>query len=334
MSRISRYQNSVRKYIIANYDNLLYNNDPNVKKNITDITEENDHLVSVFLLTIMKNRCEKHNISNIHGYQMAHGVELLMNIVLMQENKEHYLEKYSVLTVSDYINKTMNCVNVCLINNIEMIHANYTGNNYRTYMRNVISLLKIVNQDMSIIINNNDFISIDTSNEPLITKTDVMKYKFKNIKNAMGKLKQLKRLNREQIDKYMTTKYELVCSISIISGLVMGGDTMTQINMKDIKTMSKYFAQMIKCVYDFSNLEMHLERAKIWTTNFVINFGFQNTFEIFMNSKNKFIEMCLKHEIYTNTVKEIIDHLESKLDYVIELSSPDVYSNKTINMSS
>ena len=50
-----------------------------------------------------------------------------------------------------------------------------------------------------------------------------------------------------------------------------------------------------------------------------------------MNNKQKFIEECLKKDMYTDTIKEIISNIEIKVDNIIDETSPDLKSNVSLN---
>ena len=93
-------------------------------------------------------------------------------------------------------------------------------------------------------------------------------------------------------------------------------------------SLQKFFSGIFE---DFTNIDNDLEYAKNHTKNTIINNGFQNSFEIFIENKQKVIEGCIKQGIYTNTVKEIIDLMENKLDTVIDKSSPDLKSHYTLS---
>jgi hypothetical protein len=106
-----------------------------------------------------------------------------------------------------------------------------------------------------------------------------------------------------------------------------GGDEKTLDSLDKIGTS---FANMIKLADDFMNLEKDIENSETYTKNYIVNFGFQNSFEMFIDNKQKFIEGCIILDIYTNTVKEIVDLIECKVDLIIDKSSPDMVSHYTL----
>jgi hypothetical protein len=48
-----------------------------------------------------------------------------------------------------------------------------------------------------------------------------------------------------------------------------------------------------------------------------------------MNNKERFIQDSMNLDIFTCTIKEIIDGIENKVDEIIDQTSPDIKSNMT-----
>ena len=87
---------------------------------------------------------------------------------------------------------------------------------------------------------------------------------------------------------------------------------------------------MIKLADDFVNIRIRYRRNDIYTKNYVVNFGFQNAFEMFIDNKQKFIEGCITIRYLYKTVKEIVDIIENQIDDIIDKSSPDMKSHYTL----
>jgi hypothetical protein len=81
------------------------------------------------------------------------------------------------------------------------------------------------------------------------------------------------------------------------------------------------------------NIEHDLAKLDVTgsTDNHIINYGIHESYELFMNNKQKFIEECLKKDMLTDTIKEIISSIEIKVDSVIDETSPDLKSNVSLN---
>jgi 5'-3' exonuclease len=62
--------------------------------------------------------------------------------------------------------------------------------------------------------------------------------------------------------------------------------------------------------------------------------GLQEAFELFMEAKTKIIESCITLDLYSNTMKEVLDLIETRIDNLIEKTRPDLKSNYTLSISS
>ncbi len=117
--------------------------------------------------------------------------------------------------------------------------------------------------------------------------------------------------------------YDLsVCEFAIGCGWVMGNGSLNEVDK--LKNSAKCFATIYRISKDFENLERDI-RGNVGT-NYVLNYGLQEGYEEFMNNKQLFISDLLLEDIYSNTIKEIIDMIEVGVDEVIEFTSPDLKS--------
>lgn len=83
---------------------------------------------------------------------------------------------------------------------------------------------------------------------------------------------------------------------------------------------------MYKISKDFENLSADIKNSTTYSTNYVLNYGLQDGYEVFLNNKQKFIEESMVDDLYTNTIKEIIDTIEANVDMIIDQTSPDLKS--------
>jgi hypothetical protein len=91
MSRISRYQDSINKYMRTK--SCINNFDTQMKKQIYDILEDSDYTIPIVLLTVLSSQNRKNKIS-LHGYYMGCGIELMIIMCKLIEHKNYYKEKY------------------------------------------------------------------------------------------------------------------------------------------------------------------------------------------------------------------------------------------------
>jgi len=116
----------------------------------------------------------------------------------------------------------------------------------------------------------------------------------------------------------------------MIGWILGGGDDKT---LNKIEKIGSQLANLLKISTDFMNIESDLaklSKIKI-STNIIVNYGMQEAFELFVQSKQKFIESALTLDIYTTTLQDIIKIIEEKIDAVIDQTSPDIRSNYSSN---
>ena len=53
-----------------------------------------------------------------------------------------------------------------------------------------------------------------------------------------------------------------------------------------------------------------------------------------MESKQKFIEVAMLLDIYTTTIKEIVNNIEARVDEIIDETSPDIKSCYSTSINS
>ena len=324
MSRISRYQESIGKFI-RNKSSLTEIQDSLTKKNILDIIKNSDYICSILLLTILNNQSKKHNI-NIHGYYVAASINHIMTIILLSEQPDFYGKLYGYDMVRHIINELILQINICLAYNIETIEPHYPP---EKTLKIYNKCIKLINRKLINVLSNvsDKLDNLDKLDLPIL-KSDIIKYHFENLDEIKRKLVLLKKMEETSLNAFIINKYGTLCQLALSLGWILGGGDDKQISMLD--KLGIYFSKMIKITLDFGNIEENIKISQSSSNNFVVNFGIQHSFENFMQNKEKFISGCIKLNIYTNTIKEIIDLLESKIDDIIEDTSMDMRSEYTI----
>jgi hypothetical protein len=153
---------------------------------------------------------------------------------------------------------------------------------------------------------------------------DLLLWYIKNNNEQADIFLKLKQVSRESFGEYITKKIGSVCDLAICGGWIMGSGK----DIASIKKVSKYFTMLYKLAKDFWSIGDDLKNiTSDISDNYVINYGLQESYELFMYNKQKFIEETMTLDIYTTTIKEIIDYIEFKVDEIIEETSPDLKSN-------
>ena len=321
MSRISRYQESMSKFIKnRSYVSGL---EGNMRINIYDLLKNSDNIMPIIMLTVLNSQSKKNGYS-LHGYYMGCGMEMIMTIIKILDNKSYYNINYDDKNIQKIISKLSSIVNICLTQNIEYIQNMFPKEKvlkifcYGSKLINA-KLFDICEEDNIEVCKN-------------IKKTDLLKYTFQNIETPEIVIGSIKQAKLEDMEKYIEKKYGSMCQIAIILGWLLGsGDEKT---IGTLEKLGKYLGMMLKISYDFENMERDLCHNNKSSYNYVINYGIQNSFELFIDNKVKFVEGCMSLDIYTNTMKEILDLLEEKIDIFIDNTSPELRSQYTLSTHS
>ena len=240
MSRISRYQDSVSRFITKR---ISLSNNNVVKEIVMDNIKDNDFVLPIILLTILNNQSKQNNMS-VHGYYMATGIEYLYIIFKLSDNKSYYVDKMGYDKYYNTLTTLILYIMSALQNNIESIQSS--------------------NKDKSSGIFNNSFKNI---NDKIITlmedikfeftdskkKTDLVKYHFKNVEDAQKKLPKLKQIKKEQFFQYINNKIGSIAQITIITGWLLGGGDEKMIPV--LEKLGNNLAILLKLSNDFEHLE-------------------------------------------------------------------------------
>jgi hypothetical protein len=301
MSRILRYKDSIDKF----FKNKSYINeiDTIYKNHILELSMKNDYFISIVLLTIMNNVGKKNNLS-LHGYFIASGIESLYLSITTNENIEFYNNK------------------IGNNNNLKLLIQN---NIYRSLAQNIDSINIYFQKEKIIKINTiiNKYITskLEKINDKIIIPTnewipnDFLKYKLYE-KKYKTKLQNIKIYNKQELLNYIDNVYGNICKITLVCGYILGGGDEKII--PKLESIAVFMSQLIKVATDFNNVDFDIENSHNCIYNSVITLGYQETFELFQISKGKFVEGCMQLDIHTNTIKEIIDVLEERIDRFID----------------
>lgn len=317
MSRISRYQESILKFIKTKspYSELTKFNNSEVESLISI----SDHEASIVLLTVLNCQNKKKKIKSHHGYYMSSGVDLMMVNVMINDNIDFYKKEYGEINVKNLLNQSPSYIYECLSQNLETLNNMAEKDKFFKVQKRIYSYL---HKKMLDITKCDNFIG----NE-YVHRTDIIKYNFSNKNLINTKYKKLKIVEKELLIDYVDRTYGSVCQSAFVIGWLLGLGDEKHIN--NLEKMGSYLGLLIKLANDFNFLERDIENSENISLNLIVNFGIFECFDLFDESKNKLLEGCLKLDIYSITIKEIIDNIERKFDEKLKNAELDLNSKYT-----
>lgn len=313
MSRLPRYIDSLNKFI-DDRSSLNLCTDVDIKNGIKNV----DIIPTILFLTIMNSQHKKKNVT-AQGYYAAVSTLILHYIINIIDNGNLDINRLNFV-----IKELLIYTNKSLIQNLENAKKNLGSNE-------LMFILGIYNQyiDNQFILNINE---ITPTNILISTKSDIMNTYIKNHQDEKilsNKFNKLLKVDDQDFKIYMQNKYDSLMEIIFTTSWVIGGGELDKINK--LKKVSKHFSYLYKLCNDLSTLEKDILESKNYSKNFVINYGIQNSIEKIFFHKSKFIEGCSSLDIFSNTIKEILNYMEKKISNTIENTSPEIKSTFTSN---
>ena len=313
MSRICRYQDSVSRFIKTKscYSDTIKNN-----ASIDAILNLNDHVSSIILLTILNGQYKKKNLKSHHGYYMASGIDLMMSVAYLYNNLKYFEIKYGKDIIRNFVTQVPIYVFECLSQNVEILE-NITEKE---------KVLKI-NRKITTYVHKKllDLVKMEVyEGDELVNKCDVMKHKFTDKTNVENKYKKIKKLDKDILMDYTDKKFGSVCQCAFVIGWLFGlGDEKM---IGNFEKLGSHLGILIKLSNDFKNLERDILNADKSSLNLIVNLGIHECFSLFDESKLKLLEGCLTLDVYSITIKEVIDYVEKTFDTYLKNSDLDLKS--------
>ena len=315
MSRLIRYRESLTRFI-KDKNSLI------TDKDINNHIDKSDLVFPIIALTTMNNQNKKYHLS-MQGYYVASAIEFLntlITILNIESNIGNNIENKNGTLLNNYhilINSAMMSFKYNL-DSIKNVHAGEKFTNIilhsMEYFNEYVKTIMILNTYKP------DIIDIKPHH-------DVINWYIKDNITLIESYKKSQFISKESIDQYIEYRYTKLCELTIILGWIMGGGDITKV--KKLKKTAKYFSIIYKISLDFDTLEkdiININNVNKNKWNMILNYGLQKTYEEFLKYKEKFIEESMTQDIYTATFKEILDNIDTKIDVIIDQTSPDLKS--------
>ena len=305
MSRISRYQESIEKFIKNKNINDYFTEE--YSKNIFDNLIKSDHLGGIIVSTIFNHNSKKTNFKG-HGYFVGLMIDIIIMILKSDDRTQNinynlFIGLYKLLTENINLIKT---TKHDTLNKIIILALSYFNNN----IYDILIDVKIGEPQKMV---KSDLLNLKSIDDKIYKKISVMN-----------------KYDSEEFITYIDKIYGKLGKLIFVLSWILGGGDISKDIIKSIELIGEKFGVIYKICYDFENIVSDInsfENNKDKTSkNIVINIGIQESFALFMETKSIFYEESFKLNIYTHTMKEVIDELENKIDKVLENCKIDVKS--------
>jgi len=259
------------------------------------------------------NNQNKKNSKTIQGYYAASSIQIIQILLDLMENEinsdiNHITKEYLLVTAMKSLHQ-----------NLETVKDNFSGD---LSSEIIINSLKIYHERVSYSNIMCDYTLEASEDKPC---SDVKNWFIKDDESLASHFDKIKTVEKKSFKQYLNKKIGSLCEMAFQIGWIIGCGSSK--DLKKINKVAKAFCYIYKLSYDFEHLEDDIRSAEDgMTKNFVVNYGLQNSYEIFMDNKQKFIENTMNLNIFTTTIKEILNYIEAKVDAVIEETSPDLKS--------
>lgn len=333
MSRLFRYVESLQKFIRDRsclLDKDMLPNDE-VKNLIHNRIKKSDLTLSILMLTVINSQNKKNGIT-LQGYYSAVTVQFLQTMIELLDKDDNTNtddadeDEHNDTNTNQAINYLMMCSYRSLCQNLETVKNTLEAeNSTRIFLDSMKIYYDTVNYSRLL----NKHVFKLTSNDDKESKAayqQVYKWYIKDDNSLNEKFKKIKQITKESYNEYLDKKIGALCEIAVCTGWLVGSGNPKK--LKKLKKTAKHFANFYKVANDFLTIEYDIRNNNDGvTTNYILNYGLQNAYEFFMDNKKRFIEDAMTFDMYSSTVKEMINSMEAKVDNVIDETSPDLKSN-------
>lgn len=310
MSRINRYQEGILKFIKTK--SFINRTSPRTKDILYELLELSDHIPAILCLTILNNLCKKSDFK-IHGYYLAAGIDVMMLMAKVCNNRDYFEDKYGINSIDNMIVEVNSWFYACIASNIETLRLGKNGK----INHNVSQLcIEYATKYLYQITQKHTYVS----NEKM-KKTDLLCMKLSN--NQINSYKHKNKLEKEILMNEIYMRYGSVCKLSLCLSWIIGQGDIKK--LAQLERLGNQIGMFLKIYDDFRYLERDLLKGEK-SLNYIVNYGIKEAYIELIESKTSFIEGTLRLEINTKTSKEIIDMIVREIDFIVKDVSVDLES--------
>jgi len=363
MNRYCSYKKSLQKYISKRSCLKTYFNSTGstteIYEYIMNMVNNDNFIIPTIFLTIVNSQNKKYNIS-MQCYYSASAIMFYCILSKFIAQSSTICAKFGTTEYNNAINNLVACSVYSINQNMKTIKTSNHKNLFDMYINlmnihcklvNTNFLLKPINlTDTGIFNKKNSDINkwykckpesavagSNTDVTPLVEAINLPQCPPCNnistennqthcLRKSANKFKEVK---DDEYNEYVTKTLGCLCELAFTMGWIHGGGKLEEVN--NIKIISKYFTSMYKISSDFATFEDDFNSLNSTSTNHVINFGIQRSYNSYIESKYQFIEKCITYEIYTSTMQEIVTIIDKNITSLVDSMSPDIMSTVSSN---
>jgi hypothetical protein len=320
MSRLLRYKESLIRFIkekscLSELHNIP---DKKIEPIIYNLVKESDLILPILLLTVLNNQNKK-NSASMQGYYAASGMQFLYLLCGIQQSRTSFIKKYDLDIYTKIVSYLTLISNRSVCQNLETVKRTLKPEqsaeifiNIMAHYHDYVSYNNILNEEPFIL----------TNNKP---NGDILKWYIKDNEQLKSNFVKKYQIDKKSLTNFIEKKVGSIAELTVIIGWLMGGGSEKDVDK--VKKVAKHFGTLYKLANDFENMEDDIMSQDVYTTNYVVNYGLQESYELFLYSKEKFIEQAMLLDIFTNTIKELVDFIEFRVDEIVDETSPDLKSS-------
>lgn len=312
MSRITKYQEQIRDFL--KNKSFIKNTRASTKHIIIDMADDSDHFPGVLCLTIINHRC-KQDGTKMHGYHIAAGIEAIMMVAKILNNRTYYDSLYTEECTANMITDVISWFYNCLAENIKTLKlSNDDKVDAKTLLNIMIKCTSYTAEKISKIMEQKKYNTYSK-----MKRTDIFCIDFEE--ESIDNYRTMKRLDQHTIIKNINDTYGMVCRMAVCLGwLISLGD---DCDFKELESLADNMAMIIKMHDDFKNYKRDM-RYGDFCTNYIVTHGIKEAMTLFDEAIIEYAEKCVTIGIEIKTCNEIVKVITDYISEATEDMSVDI----------
>lgn len=316
MSKISKHRENISNFILTKccFSSIME------KDFLKDFIESDYILFPIALISVFSTQIKKNKVKSFHTLHAASALFLMIMLIIIDENKKYYENKYGENNIKKIKNQATIFIFESIAQNIKTME-NTLGLDISSKAQKKIS--SVLHDKLLLLTENNI-----KNNNLKIKRSDIIKYKFDDKDIIDKKYKNLKRIDKEELEKYINDKYSSIGQCAFLFGWLFGMGSDNQKMVDSISRIGSSFGILIKLISDFCNLENNIKitNDNEISYNYVVNYGIHESFRLYDENKVKFIEGCITNELFSSSIKELIEKIDKTYDRCLKNTDLELQS--------